>query len=72
MPTDTDTTAISERIRCAMKAQRVSQVDMAGLLGITQPQVSARLRGEVDWRAGELLTATRRLGIQITIPPLAA
>jgi len=52
-----------------MKARRVSQVDMAGLLGITQPQVSARLRGEVDWRAGELLTATRHLGIQITIPP---
>lgn len=44
------------RIRSALTRREITQQQLAAALGITQPQVSARLAGRVRWRADELAT----------------
>lgn len=67
MPIGTATQALNSEIAAAMREQGVSQQRVADRIGITQSQVSARLRGEIDWRATELDAVSDLLGVTITI-----
>jgi predicted XRE-type DNA-binding protein len=42
-----------------MALRGLTQLDIATALGIGQTQVSARLRGEIDWRLSELRIITQ-------------
>ena len=53
-----------------MAMQAVTQAVVAEALGISQPQVSARMRGEVAWTVDELAVVCQLLGT--TLPAVAA
>lgn len=57
--------AINAAIRAEMAARSVTQADLSAALAIPQSQVSARLRGVVDWRLGELYAVADRLGVTL-------
>lgn len=44
----------------------VTQTDLAVALGITQPAVSSRLKGRIDWRLRELNTVADFLGVPLS------
>ena len=55
---------ISERI----KAQELTQAQAAKVLHITQPRISALLKGKInDFRLDSLVDMAHRLGMQVTI-----
>jgi transcriptional regulator with XRE-family HTH domain len=56
---------IGARIHHVMWTRRMSQVELAELLGIAQPTLSKKLRGQRPWFAAELILATRALGITV-------
>lgn len=66
MTTQTAASALNERIRHAMSEQAVSQEALASVLGISQRQVSDRVRGVVEWRGSELAIVSDHLGITLT------
>ncbi len=50
-----------------MQAERYTQADVAERLGITQPKVSARLRGTTRWSLDDL-DKLWDLGVPIDLP----
>lgn len=48
-----------------MARQRVSQTELARALGMTQPGVSRRIRGDVSWSADELIRVAATLGVPV-------
>jgi transcriptional regulator with XRE-family HTH domain len=62
--TETDRT-VGDLIRGAMALRGILQRDLATALNITQTQVSARLRGEIDWRLTELQTVARVCHVEL-------
>lgn len=46
--------AVGDRVRAAMRAASVTQMQAAALLGISQPQLSKRLSGEIIFDVAEL------------------
>lgn len=52
-------------IRAEMARHGLTQTALADALGITQPGVSARLRGRIDWRLGELQAVAEVLGVPL-------
>jgi transcriptional regulator with XRE-family HTH domain len=46
--------------------RRWSQADLGEVLGVTQTQVSARLRGDADWRFDDLWTAAKSFGVPLS------
>ncbi len=58
--------AIGERIHQLMWRSRVSQVELARQIGITQPGLSKKLRGERPWYVGELIEAAKLLGTSVS------
>lgn len=57
---------IGAQVHAAMWRARVSQVQLAGALGLDQAAVSRRLRGRTPWKASEVLSAAALLGVSIT------
>lgn len=57
--------AVNRAIRAELAAREVTQAGLAAALGIPQSQVSARLRGVIDWRLSELYTVAARLGVTL-------
>lgn len=53
-------------IRAEMARAGVTQTDLAVALGITQPAVSSRLKGRIDWRLRELNTVADFLNIPLS------
>ncbi|WP_370454480.1 helix-turn-helix domain-containing protein [Homoserinibacter sp. GY 40078] len=49
-----------------MARRGASQVDVAEALGLTQPQVSRRLAGRVEFSASELSRLSARLGVPVS------
>ncbi|MGW4097096.1 helix-turn-helix domain-containing protein [Mycobacterium sp. NPDC004974] len=45
---------VSYEVRALLGRYRVTQKDLAEWLGITQPAVSSRLRGETEWKVAEI------------------
>jgi transcriptional regulator with XRE-family HTH domain len=56
---------IGARIHHVMWRRRISQVELADVLGIAQPTLSKKLRGQRPWTTSELILAARTLGISI-------
>lgn len=54
---------LNATIRAEMARQRITQTELAVALSIPQTQVSARLRGAVEWRVTELLGVAELLGV---------
>lgn len=73
MPT-TYSDTVSAEIRAEMGRQRLTQVDLAGKLGIKQAHLSRRLTGEVTWRVDEVMRVALILGVPFRqlMPDLAA
>jgi transcriptional regulator with XRE-family HTH domain len=61
-PTDV---AIGERVHQLMWRRRISQTQMAETLGVAQPTLSRKLRGERPWFAAEIAAAARSLDVSI-------
>lgn len=62
-PEQTPDQALSATIRSYLAYRQAKQSDLAVALGISQPQVSARMRGEVRWTVSELYTVANFLGV---------
>lgn len=45
-----------DAVNSAIEAAKLTQTRIADALGITQPAVSRRMRGEVEWSISELRT----------------
>ena len=48
-----------------MARRSINQVALAEAIGLTQPAVSRRLSGVVQWSASELLAVARTLGVDV-------
>lgn len=59
--------ALNQEIKSLMGRYDVSQTALAEHLGLTQPGVSARLRGTVAWKADELLTVAAAFGVHVAV-----
>lgn len=57
--------SMNAAIRAEMARHAVTQSEMAEALAIPQSQVSARLRGAVEWRVGELLKVATLLDVPV-------
>ena len=55
--------AVSAELRDVLKQRRLSQATISRVLGVSQPQVSARLSGKVAWTVEELVTVAEYLGL---------
>lgn len=67
MPTNEPAPTVGSVIRGAMALRGLTQLDIATALGIGQTQVSARLRGEVDWRLSELRIVARLCRLSLSV-----
>lgn len=56
----------ASRIREHMRRAGLNQGDIATALGKSQPQVSQRMRGEVDWRLAELHAIATLLDVPVS------
>lgn len=64
---------IAAEVRAEIARQRrPTQRELGELLGLSQAQVSERVRGDVEWRISELALVADVLGVPITQFLLAA
>lgn len=54
---------VGQRVREAMKEQGISQYDLADHLGISQPAVSRRIAGRVDFNVAQLRSVAKVLRV---------
>jgi transcriptional regulator with XRE-family HTH domain len=54
-------------IRAEMARNGLTQRDLAALLGLSQPTVSARLRGRTDFTVSEVRAIARWLGVPVAV-----
>lgn len=57
---------VSGEVRACMARSRRTQGDLAEALGVSQPQVSARLAGRVDWSIDELAAVSTWLDVPLS------
>lgn len=58
---------LNSTIRAEMARHRLTQDDLAVLLGLSRGSVSARLRGATGWKLSELPVIARALGCRLTM-----
>lgn len=63
---DSLTLRVAAEIRAEMARQRMTQVRLSEALGLSQPQVAKRLKGEIAFDTTELETVARTLGVPVT------
>lgn len=63
---DSQERTVADLVRGVMAERRVSGVALAARLGVTQPYLSRRLTGEVEFRAGELERIAAELGVPVS------
>lgn len=54
---------IGERVHAAMWRSRITQKQLAAVLGLDQGSVSRRLRGRAPWRASDVVLAAQLVGV---------
>lgn len=54
---------VSDEVRALMGRHQVSQTALAEWLGLTQPAVSARLRGATEWKVSEIDRIAHGFGV---------
>lgn len=59
-------TEIAAQVRAEISRQMKPQRELVELLGISQAQVSERVRGDVEWRISELVKVAEFLGVPVT------
>jgi predicted XRE-type DNA-binding protein len=59
-------TGIAALVRAEISKQMKPQRELVELLGISQAQVSERVRGDVEWRISELVKVAEYLGLPVT------
>lgn len=57
--------SVTDAVRVAMALRNMSQADLGRVLGLSQPAVSHRLRGAIEWTTGELDKLARYFGITV-------
>jgi predicted XRE-type DNA-binding protein len=57
---------IAAQVRAEISRQMKPQRELMDLLGLSQAQISERVRGEVEWRISELVQVAQLLGVPIT------
>lgn len=57
---------VALEVRALMGRHRVSQKELAAYLGLSQPSVSNRLNGAVEWSVDELDKVAGRFDVPIT------
>lgn len=57
---------IAAQVRAEISKQMKPQRELVDLLGVSQAQVSERVRGDVEWRISELVKVAHYLGVPIT------
>lgn len=62
-PIPTVSTAVSAELRDVLKQRRINQATISRVLGVSQPQVSARLSGKVAWTVEELVAVAEYLNL---------
>lgn len=62
-PSDLD--GMDRRIMAALAAERITQLELAALLGISRPAVSDRMRGRSRWSLAEVVALADRLGVSV-------
>lgn len=67
MPKTLTAADIAANVRAELARRAITQGAVAEALGLSQPQVSARLRGSVMFRIDELLT----IAALLDLPPVA-
>lgn len=68
---------VAEEVRVLMTRHHVRQADLAAVLNVKQPQISARLNGRVEFTVSELDLLARYFGVSpvellggvMTVPP---
>lgn len=63
--TQTAPPTVGDLIRGALATRGVLYRDLAASLNLSQTQLSARFRGEVDWRLSELQTIARVCAVKL-------
>ncbi len=58
--------SVSSAIRAELARADLQQKDLADALGVHPSQVSARLKGAIDWRLSELQTVAALLNIPLS------
>lgn len=59
-------TDIAAKVRAEISKQMKPQREMVDILGLSQAQVSERVRGDVEWRISELVKVAALLGVPVT------
>lgn len=57
---------VAREVRSEMLAQGMSQRQLAAHLGLSQPQITKRLNGAIEFRPSELERAAEVLGVPVT------
>lgn len=57
---------IAAEVRAEISRQKKPQREIADILGLSQQQVSERVRGDVEWRISELVRVADWLQVPIT------
>lgn len=57
---------IAAEVRAEISRQKKPQREIADMLGLSQQQVSERVRGDVEWRISELVRVAGWLQVPIT------
>lgn len=66
MPTDqSPTQVVSGEIRACMARGQRTQGELAAVLGLSQPSVSSRLKGDVAWDVDELAKVASWLDVPL-------
>lgn len=63
--TESLTHRVAAEVRAEMARQRVQQRQVAEWLGISQPQIGKRLRGEIAFDTGELETLASHFAVPV-------
>jgi transcriptional regulator with XRE-family HTH domain len=58
--------SIAAQVRAELSRQMKPQRELVELLGLSQAQISERVRGDVEWRISELTLVAAVLGVPIT------
>jgi len=64
--TESLTHRVAAEVRAEMARQRVSQRKVGEVLGKSQPQISARLRGEIPFDTAELEQLAQTWGVPVS------
>jgi transcriptional regulator with XRE-family HTH domain len=57
---------VAREVRAEMGRQRRTHRELAEALGISQPQVTKRLNGDIEFRPSELEQVAEMLGVPVT------